>query len=77
MQIRKLREDKGMMLIELAHECGIKKSALSLYETGKRSVPSALLPKIAKALGCTTDDLFGEEVQHADTDEKEIRAETE
>ena len=61
----------------MAETIGIKPNALCQYETGARKVPAELLPTIAKALGCTIDDLFGEEVPHADTDEKEIQAETE
>lgn len=77
MRIATIRKEKEIPQNVLAEACGIKANTFSQYETGARKVPAELLPTIAKALGCTIDDLFGEEVPHADPDEEEIRAETE
>ena len=52
-RIRKLRDARGLNLHELARLCGISASALSLIETGKRS-----LYRIAVALRVAAGELM-------------------
>jgi transcriptional regulator with XRE-family HTH domain len=60
MRIRELRHDANMTQSELAAKIGVSTQAVSNYELGKRYVPVSLLPAIKDALGCTWEDLFGE-----------------
>ena len=60
MRIAEIRKAAGLTQEELAAACEITRSALSLYEIGIRSVPAALLPRLAKALNCTIEELYQE-----------------
>lgn len=77
LNIEFFRCERNMNQQELADAVGVSRSAVAMWETGRTDPSTNKLPLIACVLGCTIDDLFREEVQHADTDEKEIRAETE
>ena len=61
MRIRELRKEAGMTQEELAAAVGVSLPSISHYETGRRRIPVSLLPEIRDALGCTWDELFGEE----------------
>lgn len=63
MRIAELRKRENMTQAVLAESLDVSRNTLSQYETGARNVPSALLPRIARALGCSIDDLFEEEVK--------------
>lgn len=67
MQIRALREKAGMTQAELAEKMDIRQSAVSNWES-EISLPKAKdLPSLAKALGCTIDDLYADENKSKDT----------
>ena len=58
MKLRHLMYKSGLYQGDLAKMCGISMRSLSLYINGK-SVPSLYnAEKIAKALGCTTEELL-------------------
>ena len=59
MEIKRLREQKGMKQKELAEEMGIERSTISKWETGATNPATEKLPKLAGILGCTIDALFG------------------
>lgn len=60
-RIRELRQAAHMTQKELAEQMGYKfDSIVSMWESGDRKPPSNLLPQLAKALGCTVDELFAE-----------------
>lgn len=77
LNIEAIRRERKVTQQELADTVGVGRSAVAMWETGRTNPSVDKLPQIARVLGCTIEDLFGEEVQHADTDEKEIQAETE
>ncbi len=54
-----LRQKKGLTQVELAKEMNITRSALSLYELGKREPDFALLSRFAEFFNVTTDYLMG------------------
>jgi len=56
-RIRKVREDRGLSLHELARLSGISAPALSLIETGKRDLRVTSLCRIADALRIAAGDL--------------------
>lgn len=59
-QIRILREEKGLSQIELAQRVGISQVCLCRYETGERNPSYRVLKRIADVLGCTVDHLISE-----------------
>ena len=59
--IRRLREEKGLTLRALAKQLNTSASFLSQVETGKASPSLATLKKIADALSTTIGSLIGEE----------------
>lgn len=58
-KIRELREENELTQCQLAEKLQISRSALALYETGKRQVPNELLLKTASLFKVSIDFLFG------------------
>jgi transcriptional regulator with XRE-family HTH domain len=59
-RIRKIREENGLTLHELARLSGISAPALSLIENGKRDLRLSSLQRIAAALRVADIDLLGD-----------------
>lgn len=60
-QIEIRRKAKGWTQEELAHEANVTRVSIARYEAGER-IPNVLIAdRIAKALGCTVDDLIDKE----------------
>lgn len=57
--IKRLREDKGMSLDDLAKRVGVAKSTLSRYESGKREFPINDVGLYADVLDTTIEYLLG------------------
>ena len=53
-----LRRNKGLTQTELGQHFGLSKTAISLYESGKRGMDSDLVKKLADFFDCTTDYLL-------------------
>ena len=58
-RLAKLRKDAGYTQVELAKELEVTQRMVSYYEGHSEYPPSSLLPKLAKILGVTTDELLG------------------
>jgi transcriptional regulator with XRE-family HTH domain len=58
-RLRTAREHRKMSQFELAEESGLQPSAVSHFETGRRSPSFANLKVLADALKVTTDYLIG------------------
>lgn len=58
-RLRELRTDQGLTLQDVAERAGIDVSTLSRLESGKRRLALDHLPRLAAALGVTSDDLLG------------------
>ncbi len=58
-RLLKLRKAAGYTQTELADELGITQRMVSYYEGHSEYPPSAQLPKLAKLLGVTSDELLG------------------
>ena len=72
--IKRIRESKGLSAYKLAKEAGISQSTISQIESGDRkSLNSSTVDKIAKALEVTTDSLYAleTEVEYVVTDIEE------
>ena len=59
MQLEELRKKNSMTQNELAAFLGVQQNTVSQWESGKRNPPSSILPRLADALGCSIDELFG------------------
>ena len=62
-RLRKIREEKGLSQADLAQKTGLQPSAVSHFETGRRSPSFENLRALADALGISTDHLLGREVK--------------
>ena len=58
MSVKSARERCGMTQQNLAVTIGVDQSTVSLWEVGKTQPRARLLPKLAKILGCTVDELL-------------------
>lgn len=56
--IYQYRARAGMTQQDLGKMVGVSKNAISQYESGVRKPDIITLKKLAKALGCTTDELL-------------------
>lgn len=54
----KYRKAKGITQRELAKKLGVAQPTITQYETGARKPDIVTLKKLAKILGCTTDQLL-------------------
>ncbi len=58
-RIKELRKAKGLTQTQLANAVGLGSPAtVCQWESGKNAPVSTMLPDIAKALGCTIDQLY-------------------
>ena len=60
--IKRKCEQLGKTMQQIADEIGVTLGAVSQYESGLCMPSADKLRKLAKALHCTIDDLFREEV---------------
>lgn len=61
--LKKRRLQAGLTQAELAELAGVTESSISYYESGARVPIVKTADKLAKALGCTLNDLFIEPEQ--------------
>lgn len=61
MSLKKIRENRKMSQRSLANFMGVSPAAVAQWETGANSISTENLIKLADALGCTIDALFGRE----------------
>lgn len=57
-KLKALRKAAGLTQQQLADTLEIKRSALSMWETGTNNPPSKYLIQLADALGCTVEDIL-------------------
>jgi transcriptional regulator with XRE-family HTH domain len=57
--LRRLREEIGWSQADLADAAGVNKFTLQAWEQGRREPLASHLPKLARALGVSTDELLG------------------
>ncbi|MEE6177825.1 helix-turn-helix domain-containing protein [Mycobacterium sp. 050134] len=68
-RLRELRIQRGMTLQEVGERAGIDVSTLSRLESGKRRLALDHLPRLARALSVSTDELL----QSAEDDDPRVR----
>jgi transcriptional regulator with XRE-family HTH domain len=58
--VRRLRSEKGFSQESFAQRCGLHRTYMGIIERGQKAVTIVTANKIARALGMTLADLFGE-----------------
>ena len=59
-RIKELRQRRGITQAQLAAWLDLKSSStVTMWETGDRKPSSSILPRLADALGCSIDELYG------------------
>lgn len=64
MSFREAREKSGLTQKDLARALELDQSTVSLWEIGKTRPRAKLLPRIAKLLGCTVDELLASDADN-------------
>ena len=64
-RIARLRKDEGITQVQLAEQLGTSQQTITAYEVGRRRVPVSSLPRIAKLLGVSVEELIGEDPKPA------------
>lgn len=64
-KIRKLRLSAQLSQNDLAARMGVTQGAVSQWETGESNPQVSALPELARALGCSIDDLYDDTDQGA------------
>lgn len=62
LDVRQVRQRIGISQKDLARKVGITQAFLSEVETGTKSPSLLTAAKLARALGCTIDELLGETI---------------
>lgn len=62
-RIARLRKEEGITQVQLAESLGTSQQTITAYEVGRRRVPVSNLPKIARLLGVSIEELIGEEAK--------------
>ena len=57
--LRKLRKERGLTLLQLANELHVAEGTISSYETGRRQPDNEMLKKIADYFNVSIDYLLG------------------
>ena len=65
--VRRLRQERGYSQEEFSFRVGLHQTYISSVERGERNVTIQTADRIAKALGTTLADLFGELEQRSDS----------
>ena len=62
MNLKKLRTKAGLLQSDIAKALGVDRSTVAKWETGIGMPRASQLPKLAKTLGCSISELFGEKI---------------
>lgn len=62
-RIARLRKAAGITQVQLADSLRTSQQAVTAYEVGRRRVPVSSLPRIAKLLGVSVEELIGEDAK--------------
>lgn len=58
-RLQALRKKKGLTQVRLAQEAHVCRTVIARHETGRNSMSTKNLTKVAKALGVTVDQIIG------------------
>ena len=57
-KLKELRKTAGLTQPQLADQIGVKRTALTNWETGVNNIPSKYLLALAEALNCSVEELL-------------------
>ncbi len=60
-RIAELRKAQGITQVQLAEWLGVSQQTVNAYEVGRRRMAISALPKLARLLGVSMEELIGEE----------------
>lgn len=64
-KIKAMREKKGITQVNFAKEMGVSQQCITKWETGKAMPQASRLPKLAKTLGCSIEELLEDDTKEA------------
>jgi len=64
-RIAELRKDSAITQVQLAETMGVSQQTVASWEVGRRGVPVASLPLLARTLGVSVEALIGEQTTTA------------
>ena len=64
-RIAALRKDSGITQVQLAETMSVSQQTVASWEVGRRGVPVASLPLLARTLGVSVETLIGEKAPPA------------
>lgn len=59
-RITQFRKESGLTQVQLAETMGVSQQTVAAWEVGRRGVPVAIVPVLARALGVGVETLIGE-----------------
>jgi transcriptional regulator with XRE-family HTH domain len=62
-RIAEARKALSMTQVQLADELGVAQQVVASYEVGRHRIPASFLPRLARTLAITVEDLIGAEDQ--------------
>ena len=71
-RLKEIREERGLLQVDVCRDLGFGKSAMSYYEAGDRGLSSDLINKFCDYFNVTADYLLGRSAQpHASVSESD------
>lgn len=64
-RIAELRKAQGVTQVQLAEWLEVSQQTVNAYEVGRRRMPVSSLPRLARLLGVSLEELIGEEARPA------------
>jgi transcriptional regulator with XRE-family HTH domain len=60
-----LRRSQNITQVEMAATLGVSQQTINSYEVGRRRIPVSALPMLARSLGVSLEELFGDDAAAA------------
>lgn len=60
-RVAELRKARNVTQVEMAQTLGVSQQTINSYEVGRRRIPVSALPRLARSLGVSIEELLGED----------------
>src|SRR6266404_469126 len=64
-RMAELRKSQDITQVEMAKTLGVSQQTINSYEVGRRRIPVSALPTLARSLGVSLEELFGDDAAAA------------
>jgi transcriptional regulator with XRE-family HTH domain len=64
-RVAELRRSQNITQVEMAATLGVSQQTINSYEVGRRRIPVSALPTLARSLGVSLEELFGDDAAAA------------